>query len=134
MNTEMSIVLIHWKIKTSQVPDFEQKWKTVYTINNRDGLIGELLSRVERRSQAYPFITWPIACANIADEEKCTHYINVALWSSHKRFHEEVGHNMKDDGDIQPFEIERRRRVVVTPTEWRVGTAPLPTGDSLGTK
>jgi hypothetical protein len=62
-----------------------------------------------------------------------THYINVALWSSHERFHEEVGHNMNDDGPIQSFEIERRRRIVVTPTEWRIGPAMLPIADSNGT-
>jgi hypothetical protein len=42
---------------------------------------------------------------------------------------------MKDDEPIKGFEIERRRRVAVTPTEWRIGPAKLPgDDDSNGTK
>jgi hypothetical protein len=131
----VSIVLVHWKIKKERAIEFEQKWKTVFTIKNREGLIGEFLSKVEKRTEKYPYITWPIACENLAHEENCIHYINVALWSPHERFFEEVGHNMKDDKEISGFEIERRRRVAVTPTEWRVSEkGALPTIDSNGTE
>ena len=82
----ISIVLIHWKIKKGSEPEFERKWKTEFTVKNRDGLIGEFLSRVERRDANYPYITWPIACDNLAHEEQCTHYINVGIWNSHARF------------------------------------------------
>jgi hypothetical protein len=47
----LSIVLIHWKIKKDLAPDFELKWKTVFFIKNREGLIGEFLSKVEHRGQ-----------------------------------------------------------------------------------
>jgi hypothetical protein len=56
----VSIVLIHWKIKKEFAPDFEKKWKTVFTIPNRDGLIAEFLSKVESKGTKYPYITWPI--------------------------------------------------------------------------
>jgi heme-degrading monooxygenase HmoA len=49
MTTGISIVLIHWKIKKGREPEFEQAWKTKFLIENRDGLIGEYLSKVERR-------------------------------------------------------------------------------------
>ena len=132
--SELSIVLIHWKIKKGREAEFEGKWKTEFTVKNRQGLIGEYLSRVEERGSAYPYITWPIACDNLAHEERCTHYINVGIWDSHQRFFDEVGHNMKDDKDISDFEIERRRRVAITPKEWRRGPEILPDGDSPGTK
>jgi hypothetical protein len=134
MNPELSIILIHWKIKKGCEPEFEEKWKTVYTVRNRDGLIGEYLSKVEKRGDIYPYITWPIACANLADEMQCTHYINVGIWNSHARFYEEVGHNMKDDEPPKSFEIERRRRIAITPAEWRRGPAGLPPKDSEGTE
>jgi hypothetical protein len=130
----VSIVLIHWKIKKDLAPDFEQKWKTMFKIANREGLIGEFLSKVERRDEAHPYITWPIICENPAHEENCVHYINVALWTSHQRFFEEVGPLMNDDRPISDFEIERRRRVTVTPTEWRVAVGRLPAEDSEGTE
>jgi hypothetical protein len=130
----ISIVLIHWKIKKDLAPEFEQKWKTMFTINNREGLIGEFLSTVERKGGAHPYITWPIACEDPSLEESCVHYINVALWTSHQRFFEEVGHLMNDDQPIRDFEIERRRRVTVAPTEWRVSSACLPAEDSEGTQ
>jgi hypothetical protein len=106
----------------------------VLFIKNREGLIGEFLSKVEHRGHSHPYITWPIACDNLAHEANCVHYINVALWTSHQRFFEEVGHLMNDDKPIFDFEIERRRRVTVTPTEWRVSTGGLPATDSQGTK
>jgi hypothetical protein len=130
----LSIIIIHWKIRREREVEFREKWKTLYTIKDREGLIGEFLSKLERKSNEYPYITWPIECDDPTNEEKCVHYINVALWSSHKRFYEEVGHNMRDDQPIQQFEIERRRRVAVTPAEWRIGPAKLPTDDSDGTK
>jgi len=47
----LSIVLIHWKIKKDLAPEFEKKWKVEFTIKNRKGLIGEFLSKVERRDE-----------------------------------------------------------------------------------
>jgi hypothetical protein len=133
-NEAISIVLIHWKIRKGSEAEFERKWKTEFVVRNREGLIGEFLSRVERRDSAYPYITWPILCDNLAHEEQCTHYINVGLWSSHPRFFEEVGQYMKDDRPISEFEIERRRRVALAPAEWRRGPADLPKDDSPGTR
>lgn len=130
----ISAVLIHWKIRKGSEPDFERKWKTEFTVKNRDGLIGEFLSKVERRDATYPYITWPIVCDNLAHEEKCTHYINVGIWNSHARFFEEVGQYMKDEKPISDFEIERRRRVAITAAEWRRGPASLPERDSTGTE
>ena len=135
MDTErISIVLIHWKIKKSHVDEFERKWKSEFVVKNKDGLVGEYLSKVERRDVAYPYITWPIACDNLAHEEHCVHYINVGIWNSHARFFEEVGKYMKDDKPLSEFEIERRRRVAITPVEWRRGLAELSRDDSPGTK
>jgi len=100
----MSIVAIHWKVKKGMEGDFEKKWKTVFKVKNREGLIGEFLSKVERRDASYPYITWPIACENLAHEEQCTHYINVGLWTSHERFVQEVGQFMKDERPPENFE------------------------------
>ena len=70
----------------------------------------------------------------MAIELRCVHYINVTLWASHMQFYEEVGHNVRDDEPIQSFEIERRRRVAITPAEWRGGPARPPGQDSEGTQ
>jgi len=131
---EISIVLIHWKIKKGSEEEFERRWKTDFTIKNRNGLIGEFLSKVEQRDATHPYITWPIMCENLAHERKCTHYINVGIWKSHDRFFKQVSQYMKDDKPPLEFEIERRRRVAVTPTQWRRGPAQLPIQDTLGTK
>jgi hypothetical protein len=133
-NETISIVAIHWKIKKGMETEFEQKWRTVFKVGNRDGLIGEFLSKVEHRDAAHPYITWPIQCDDPALEEQCTHYVNVGLWSSHERFFAEVGHLMKDDRPPADFEIERRRRIAITPVEWRRGPAVLPESDSPGTE
>ena len=134
MTTGISIVLIHWKIKKDREPDFGQDWKTKFVVKNRDGLIGEYLSKVERRDTTYRYISWPIMCDNLAHEEQCTHYINVGIWNSHARFFEEVGQYMKDDKPPVDYEVQRRRRVAITPAEWRKGPAPLPPQDSPGTQ
>jgi len=127
---EISVVLIHWKIKQGSETEFEKKWKMELFIRDRNGLIAEFLSKVERRGETFPYITWAIICENLAHEEQCTHYINVGMWNSHARFFEEVGQNMKDDEPIKEFEIERRRRVAITPAEWRRGPGALPQQDS----
>ena len=133
MTADISIVLIHWKIKRGLEPDFEKAWKTEFVIKNRDGLIGEYLSKVEQRDSTYPYITWPIVCENPAHEEECIHYINVGIWNSHEKFFKEVGQYMKDDKPLRDYEIERRRRVTVTPAQWRRGPANLSQQDSIGT-
>ncbi len=53
-NEGLSIVLIHWKIKVGYEPEFEEKWKTTFIVKNREGLIGEFLSKVEKRDASYP--------------------------------------------------------------------------------
>lgn len=129
----MIICLIHWKIRKGMEEKFISSWQTVFTIKNRSGLIGEYLSDVKSHSE-FPYITWPIRCANDYNERHCTHFINVALWESAKRFEEEIADKFNDTNPIADFEIERRRRALVNPIQWRAGPSPVPQEDSLGVK
>jgi hypothetical protein len=131
---KVSIVLIHWKIKKDRESQFKKDWKVKFKIKNRDGLVGEFLSKVESRSSVYPYITWPIACDNLAHEEQCVHYINVGIWDSHKAFFKETGRHMNDNKPPNKYEIERRRRIAVSAVEWRIGFGKFPSRDSAGTK
>jgi hypothetical protein len=127
----MIVCLIHWKIRKGLEPKFISAWQTTYTIKNRVGLIGEYLSEVKTDAD-FPWITWPIRCANDYNQRHCTHYINVAMWESADRFQAEIAANFNDTMPALDFEIERRRRVLVEPTQWRTGQSRPPTQDSVG--
>jgi heme-degrading monooxygenase HmoA len=127
----MIICLIHWKIRKGMEAKFISAWQTTYTIKNREGLVGEYLS--ESKSKAdFPFITWPIICDDAANERDCSHFINVAVWESADRFHAEIADKFNDTRPILEFEVERRRRVLLNPVQWRSGSSLLPNHDSLG--
>jgi hypothetical protein len=129
----MIVCLIHWKIRKGMEAQFIAAWQTIYTIKNRDGLIGEYLSEVKADTD-HPWITWPIRCANDHNQRQCAHFINVGIWESATRFHEEIADKFNDDRPIAEFEIERRRRVLVQPIHWRTGKPVLPSVDSPGVK
>jgi hypothetical protein len=128
----MIIALIHWKIRKGMEREFLSDWKTKFSINNRDGLSGEFLSEVKSNKEL-PYITWPVACDYAHNADDCTHYINAAFCKSPERFHAEVAKNFNDERPPLPYEIERRKRVVIVPKEWRVGPEPLPSSDTSGT-
>lgn len=125
---KMIIVLIFWKIKPDQVDDFLNFWREQATIQNRSGLFGEFLSRVEDEER-FDFITW----IQQPKDESFVAYINVGVWPIEEAFRDQVGNYFNDDGELKPFEHERRIRTVVRPQHWRLGSAQLPmTEDSEG--
>jgi hypothetical protein len=129
----MIVCLIHWKIRKGKEPEFIASWQTKYTVQNRDGLIGEYLSEVKTNVD-YPYITWDFCCDDTANEAGCSHFLNVAIWQSAERFYDEIAKNFNDSRPILDFEIERRKRVLIAPIQWRAGPSALPENDSPGVK
>jgi hypothetical protein len=114
-------------------PKFISAWQTTYTIKNREGLVGEYLSEVKTNAE-HPFITWPIRCDYAHNDRDCSHFINVAIWEAANRFQDEIAKNFNDNNAILDFEIERRKRVLVAPIQWRAGPSALPNRDAAGVK
>ncbi len=127
----MIIVLIHWKIVKGREDEFLSDWNTKFTVQNRAGMVGEYMSAVKSRSD-HPYITWPIDCEYPHNAPNCSHFINVSVWESAARFHDEVARHFNDASAPLGYEIERRRRAVIAPVASRRGPSGLPDEDVAG--
>ena len=114
----MRLVIVEWRIRSDREDEFLDYWSRREVVPERDGLIGEFLSRVDL-SMPTPWITWAL-------DPTCTTFINVGLWSSGDAFREQIGYTIDDTRPMQPFEAERRRRIVLAPERWRAGGTHLP--------
>ena len=134
----MIIVFIDWYIKPDKVDEFLTFWKQEAKIENRNGLIGEFLSKpadIKYKS----WITWHMAACIPADssthDEPCyERFINIGLWMEEKSFEDAVAKYFNDNNPCKDFEAKRRRRALLTPEAWRIGQGKLPGDDSEGVK
>lgn len=137
----MIIVFIDWYIKPDKVDEFLTFWKQEAKIENRNGLIGEFLSKpadIEYKS----WITWHMATDIFVDS--CTpetqempayeRFINIGLWMNEKDFEDAVAKYFNDNNSRKDFEAKQRRRALLTPQAWRIGQGKLPGDDSEGVK
>ena len=123
----MAVVLIHWYIKPNEqsVAEFLEWWTTEATVNDTNGLAGEFLS-APVPARELPFRTEDLGASN--DRATFWEFVNIGIWKSWESFLEQVGHNIRDDNDLLPFEADIRTRTVLEPQEWRLGDWPLPGG------
>ena len=135
----MVIFLINWRIfsDSKNMNAFLLKWKTVLRVKNKEGLIGEFLSRVKDK-KFFEYVTWELEDSSeeykqhIRSEDFVS-FVNVGLWRSKEDFFKNIGGNMpKDKWLMEPFEAAPRRRAVVEPEAWRIGSHPLPPLTSAG--
>ena len=119
--SEMRIVLVDWRIIKGQESLFLDYWSRRETIEDRSGLIGEFLSRVQDRAQ-FPWIT-----CELSPEWTC--FVNVGLWRDAEAFQDQIGWRLDDARPKMPFEYERRRRTFLGPQRWRFGGTAIPTAD-----
>jgi hypothetical protein len=124
----MIIILVHWQIRPGREEEFLAYWRGSAIVRDRSGLIGEFLSRVVPGDPvALPWITWSLPADSSAD---AIHYANVGLWRSEQEFVAQIAGDFGDDRPIAPFELHRRRRLLLAPQAWRIGRTPLPPADS----
>ena len=124
--TATRIVLVEWRIKKGQENEFLEYWSTRATIEDRTGLVGEFLSRVEDQKQ-FPWMVWDL-------NPGWTTYVNVGFWRNGADFQQQIGRFIDNSRPPLAFEAERRRRVLVAPERWRVGTTPMLTTDHPGVR
>lgn len=117
----MRIVLVEWRIKKDREDEFLEYWSTRATVQDRSGLIGEFLSRVESRDE-YPWMAWDL-------DERWSTFVNVGLWREGADFQEQIGRFLDTARPAMAFEAERRRRVLVAPERWRTGGTALPVSE-----
>lgn len=115
--------MVEWRIKKGREQEFLTYWSTRATVQDRAGLIGEFLSRVESREQ-FPWMVWDL-------DPRWTTFLNVGLWRSSLHFEQQIGRFIDLSRPPLDFEAERRRRVFVAPERWRVGASPFPTADHI---
>lgn len=74
--------------------------------------------------------------AIVADvSEDLVSFVNVGMWTSVDAFMDAVGRYMVEGRSIkEDFEAAPRRRAVLTPKHWRIGSDMLPTAASEGVK
>ena len=116
--SEMRIVLVEWRIAKGQESLFLDYWSRRETIDDRSGLIGEFLSRVEDRAQ-FPWMT-----CELSSDWTC--FVNVGLWRDADAFQAEIGWRLDDKRPKMSFEHERRRRTFLGPERWRFGGTAMP--------
>jgi hypothetical protein len=118
----MIVVLIHWRIKPDKVSEFVDFWKTQATVNDRSGLIEEILSQA-KSSKDFDYITWHL---DPESDGNFISFVNVGIWLDDDAFEQQIGKYFNDDNPLRDFEQLRRRRIVLRPTAWRIGKADLP--------
>ena len=124
----MIIVLIHWRIKPDKTTDFLDVWRTQARVNDRTGLVAELLTEVKTPKDLW-YITWHLDPDSLGD---FVSYLNVGIWQDDAAFEQQIARYFNDSGPLRDFEKYRRRRVVLNPVAWRRGRADLPTADPAG--
>lgn len=130
-----AIVLVHWQIRPECEAEFLRHWRTVSLVGNRAGLVGEFLSDlVAADSISTPFITWLLSEPGADVAAGARHFVNVGIWSSEAAFVTEIAADFGDDAPMRPFELRRRRRLMLKPGCWRVGASRLPSSDSAGVR
>jgi len=118
----MIIVLIHWRIKPDKTADLVDFWKTQATVNDRLGLIQEVLSEAQS-PRDFKYITWHLDPKSLGN---FVSYENGGVWLDDAAFEEQIGKYFNDTGQLRDFEQFRRRRTVLKPIAWRIGNAQLP--------
>jgi hypothetical protein len=113
----MRIVGVEWRIKKGQESEFLEYWSTRSTIQDRSGLVGEFLNRVESREQ-YPWMVWEL-------NEGWTTFINIGIWREGADFQQQIGRFIDNSRPPLAFEADRRRRIFLAPERWRIGNTPL---------
>jgi hypothetical protein len=118
----MIIALIHWRIKPEKPAEFLDFWKTQATLQDRTGLVAEMLSEAQTPKD-FPYATWSLDPESLGTFKS---YVNVGVWDDDNAFQEQVGQYFNDDKPPLDFEKFRRRRAVLKPGSWRRGQAKLP--------
>src|SRR4051812_599437 len=121
----MVIVMIHWRIKSTEAAEqeFFKWWREKATIPDKSNLVGEFLSAPIPASQFKYRVDDLTFGHGVLD---CRHFMNIGFWEDEKSFHEQVGDKFRDDLPIMPFEADRRTRTILSPKEWRRGQWELP--------
>ena len=130
-----AIVLVHWQIRPDCEAEFHHHWRTVSQVGNRTGLVGEFLSEVAPANPvSVPFITWLLSEPGAAVADEAKHFINVGMWASEAAFLTEIAPDFEDHAPLRPFELRRRRRLMLNPRSWRIGASHFPSCDSAGVR
>lgn len=119
----MRVIVVEWRIKKDSESEFLEYWSKQSTIPDRQGLIGEFLSRVDDRT-AYPWMVW-------AFDERWTTFLNIGFWREGADFQQQVGRHIDNSRPPMSFEADRRRRILLAPVRWRLGETALPVTDHL---
>jgi hypothetical protein len=136
----MIIVLINWRIVPEKEASFVEFWRSTLKLEGAEGLIGEFLSKVEKES-FYEKVTWGMepseqeADKSFWNALSYVSFVNVGLWASLEQFDFAVGKLMNTDPRaMNEFEAAPRRRAVLTPAAWRMGSSAIPAHSSDGVK
>ena len=119
--TATRIVLVEWRIKKGREDEFLDYWSTRATVEDRTGLVGEFLSRVEDQNQ-FPWMVWNL-------DPAWTTFVNVGVWRNGADFQQQIGRFIDNSRPPLAFEADKRRRVLVAPERWRIGATPLISSD-----
>lgn len=124
--TATRIILVEWRIKKGREAEFLDYWSTRATIEDRTGLVGEFLSRVEDQNQ-FPWMVWNL-------DPAWTTFVNVGFWRNGADFQQQIGRFIDTSRPPLAFEADKRRRVLVAPERWRIGATPLIASDHPGVR
>ena len=121
----MAIVLIQWKIKPGHEDEFRKHWEQKLCIGDRTGLVGEFLCEPGSEDYITLHLSGP-------EDRSCAVFVNVGIWANADAFHQQIGKYFNEDKQPESFEAARRVRTVLYPRSRRMGSAPLPEGDTEG--
>lgn len=126
----MIIVVIHWRIRPGDVHRnaFLREWAETLTINERDHLVGEYLSRPMTSEEA----GFECGLLGLPRTDQFESFFNIALWDDFESFRREViDPHAGSPKEPRPFEYGYRQRLALKPQLWRAGLSKPPMEDGL---
>lgn len=125
----MVILLIHWKIRPddASVRAFRKWWKD-HGLPKPENFSGEYLSEPLTPDVA----GFPCTTFNVSSDVRFRSFFNVAIWRDQDAFRQDVIEKVVEGRrELEDFEFDHRKRMVLRPVMSRPGKLPLPDGPGL---
>lgn len=124
----MDILIIHWMIHPDKKSreDLLAHWREKLTIDDEDRVncVGEFLSDPLTEDDVH------FPCEIFESSDKYRSFFNVGMWRSAADF-KRVVWDRYGEGPKLAFEFRKRKRMVLSPRDWRIGLEELPDTDNF---
>lgn len=115
----MIVLIVHWKIRPDDrsVRQFLEKWHDMEPSRPSNFFAEYLSAPLPAEETGFPCTTF-----NVSSDVRYRSFFNVAIWRDVDSFNNDVlNTHVAGAPDIEPFEFDRRERMVLSPVDMHVG-------------